>query len=340
MCFSIFTIESARYGLGFRDSSLKPLLQIRSSEYLLYAEVLYSICTPLIKASAVCTLVRITPNYIGLEVHRWTLYFILLLSSVMAIVGVTMTLTYCHPVRAWWNPLLGTCYDFERVVRTGYAWTAVSILTDSMCAIMPYLIIRKMHLPKKTKIVVMFILGLGALASVASIGRAPYLKYYHVAVDQLCKTHQISDSRHGHGALIANHIPADWDGWILLWSNVECGIGLISVCLPSLRQLARHHLENSTEVSAHVKDRNDIQSISTGKDRGLSDAGGALTLDGDMIPLTPSERALAAPRGWNALDDQELGFCTKNDSGSTSTKHMTEETTVSVVGNRGDFRHV
>lgn len=152
----------------------------------------------MIKASAVCTLVRITPKHIGLEVHRWILYFTLLLATVMAIVATTMTLLYCHPIRAWWNPLLGTCSDFMRVVRTGYAWTAVSIITDCTCAILPYLIIRKMHLPRKTKIVVIFILGLGALASVASIGRAPYLQYYHVSVDQLCETHLRGGWGQGH----------------------------------------------------------------------------------------------------------------------------------------------
>ena len=111
------------------------------------------------------------------------------LMVVLAIVGILATLLYCHPVPAYWNPLLGTCGDFMVVVRIGYAWTAIGIVTDWTCAILPYFIVRNLQMASRQKLIVMLILGLGAVASTATIVRAPYLKYYLVTEDRLCEFH-------------------------------------------------------------------------------------------------------------------------------------------------------
>ncbi len=72
------------------------------------------------------------------------------------------------------------------VVNIGYAWTAVGIITDWTCAILPFFIVRKLQMSRNTKTSVMVILGLGAVASAATIVRAPYLQYYLVETDRLC----------------------------------------------------------------------------------------------------------------------------------------------------------
>ncbi|KAI0125635.1 GPCR, PTH11-type [Xylariales sp. AK1849] len=215
---SIFAIKAAYYGLGTQDVDLNPYLMVRCAEYLLYSQVLYGVSMPLIKASIVLTLVRITMN----KWYRYALYAMQFLATVMAMVGILASLLYCRPVKAYWNPLLGTCGDFMIVVNIGYAWTAVGIITDWMCAIIPYFIVRNLQMSRRSKTTVIVILGLGAMASTATIVRAPYLQYYLVDKDRLY-----------------------WNGHISIWCQIESGLGLIAACLPALRQLVRKYLEAS-----------------------------------------------------------------------------------------------
>ena len=161
---------------------------VRCAEYMLYSQVLYGVSMPLIKASVVFTLVRITTK----RMYRWLLYAMQFMATVMAVVGILASLLYCRPVKAYWNPLLGTCGNFMVVVNIGYAWTAVGIITDWMCAIIPYFIVRNLQMSRRSKTTVMIILGLGAIASTATIVRAPYLQYYLVPEDRLCECKPLS----------------------------------------------------------------------------------------------------------------------------------------------------
>ncbi|EEU39818.1 uncharacterized protein NECHADRAFT_5404, partial [Fusarium vanettenii 77-13-4] len=207
---SVFAVKAAYFGLGTRDDKLNDLVMVRCAEYMLYSQVTYGTTVPLIKASVVFMLLRIT---VELK-YRWTLYIMQLLATVMAIVGIVASLTYCTPVRAYWNPLLGKCGDFNRVVIIGYVWTAVGIVTDWCCAILPYFVVRKLQMNRRSKRIVMLILDLGALASTATIVRAPYLQYYLATKDKLY-----------------------WNGHISLWCQLESGIAIIAASLPSLRKM-------------------------------------------------------------------------------------------------------
>lgn len=187
---SVFAVKAAYYGLGTPDSELNDFLMVRCAEYMLYSQVTYGVSMPLVKASVVFTLVRITTDWR----FRWALYAMQFLASVMAIVGILASFLYCRPVPAYWNPLLGKCGDFMVVVNIGYAWTAVGIVTDWMCAVLPYFIVRKLQMTRRTKTTVMVILGLASVASTATIVRAPYLQYYLVEKDRLCTYLVLSSS--------------------------------------------------------------------------------------------------------------------------------------------------
>jgi hypothetical protein len=179
----IFSIKASFYGLGTPDAKLNQFLMVRCAEYMLYSQILYGLSMPLIKASVVFTLLRFTtqPKY------RWILYIMQFIASIMALVGILASLLYCRPVQAYWNPLLGKCGNFMVVVNIGYAWTAVGIVTDWTCAILPWFVVRKLQMSRRSKFTIMVIIGLGGVASTATIVRAPYLKYYLVPTDRLCK---------------------------------------------------------------------------------------------------------------------------------------------------------
>ncbi|KAF2179166.1 GPCR, PTH11-type [Zopfia rhizophila CBS 207.26] len=215
---SIFAVKAAFYGLGTPDAKLNQFLMVRCAEYMLYSQILYGLSMPFVKASVVFTLLRFTTQ----KKYRWTLYVMQFIASVMAIIGILASLLYCRPVQGYWNPLLGKCGNFMVVVNIGYAWTAVGIVTDWCCAILPWFVVRKLQMSKRSKVTIIIILGLGAVASTATIVRAPYLKYYLVQENRLY-----------------------WNGHISIWCILESGIGIIAASLPALRSLFIKYLEST-----------------------------------------------------------------------------------------------
>ncbi|CZR51144.1 uncharacterized protein PAC_01019 [Phialocephala subalpina] len=269
LCSSIFAIKAAHYGLGTRDVDLNTYLMIRCAEYMLYSQVIYGISMPLVKASLVFTLLRITNE----KIYRWSLYTMQFVATVMAIIGILASLLYCRPVRAYWNPLLGKCGDFMVVVKIGYAWTAVGIVTDWACAILPYLIVRKLQMSRRTKSTVMVILGLAAIASTATIVRAPYLQYYLVEKDRLY-----------------------WNGYISIWCQLESGLGLMAACLPALRMLFRKYFDGTRNDSAS-RSKAYARSGSRNLDRSQSQT------PLDTLSSTGRVRTSVASGKWKRLGD-------------------------------------
>ncbi|UPK90057.1 hypothetical protein LCI18_000992 [Fusarium solani-melongenae] len=264
---SVFAVKAAYFGLGTRDDKLNDLVMVRCAEYMLYSQVTYGTTVPLIKASVVFMLLRITvePKY------RWTLYIMQLLATVMAIVGIVASLTYCTPVRAYWNPLLGKWY----------AWTGMGIVTDWCCAVLPYFVVRKLQMNRRSKRIVMLILGLGALASTATIVRAPYLQYYLATKDKLY-----------------------WNGHISLWCQLESGIAITAASLPSLRKLFTRYFDRSRGASkgqsaGNASNGQQIHTI----------GGGQMNVGGTQLDnLTPSGKGRMSVNGsggkWRRLEDE------------------------------------
>ncbi|CAM1502609.1 Fc.00g073850.m01.CDS01 [Cosmosporella sp. VM-42] len=272
---TVFAVKAAYYGLGTPDSKLNDFLMVRCAEYMLYSQVTYGISMPLVKASVVFMLLRVTPD----RKYRWSLYAMLFITSVMALVGILASLTYCTPVRAYWNPLLGKCGDFNRVVTIGYVWTAVGIVTDWWCAILPFFIVRKLQMSRRAKTTVMLIMGLGAVASTATIVRAPYLQYYLATKDKLY-----------------------WNGHISIWCQLESGIGIIAASLPSLRKLFNNYFDRSRNASGGVSGAKSSGAIRT-------IGGGEFTPGGTQLDsLTPNGkgiRSVTVSGGkWRRLEDE------------------------------------
>lgn len=74
-------------------------------------------------------------------------------------------------------------------------------------------------------------------ASVATIARAPFISHYSNPTDNLlCKSSSTSPPNKRQ-CLAHTFSPAVWVGFIVLFSNVELGIGCIASSLPSIRHL-------------------------------------------------------------------------------------------------------
>ncbi|KAJ4390106.1 hypothetical protein N0V93_007579 [Gnomoniopsis smithogilvyi] len=76
------------------------------------------------------------------------------------------------------------------------------------------------------------VLALGIIASAATVIRLPYLRYYNILTNYYYN--------------VAN---------IVLWSIVECGVGILAGSLPSLRSLLKSWIDKSSKGSSYQNTR-------------------------------------------------------------------------------------
>lgn len=112
----------------------------------------------------------------------------------------------CHPIAATWDPTIpgGKC-DVDVLVAAAYFVSAMSLITDFSCAILPAVILWNLQMNKRTKVSVVTILGIGFLASSATFVRLPGIKHLSARSDRLYH-----------------------NGDIAIWTLVECGLGIIA----------------------------------------------------------------------------------------------------------------
>lgn len=103
-----------------------------------------------------------------------------------------------------------------------YAQSAISIVTDWTYGILPVFIVWDLQMSKQKRITLALVLGLGAIASVATIVRVPYLVTLTQTDDFLFATVDVA-----------------------IWSTVEPGVGISVVCLATLRPLFRSCLNRA-----------------------------------------------------------------------------------------------
>ncbi|EXF74472.1 hypothetical protein CFIO01_01950 [Colletotrichum fioriniae PJ7] len=218
----VFAVLASRYGVGFHDADLpSQLYLIRASEYQTYWEVLYFISSTIIKCAIGFTCIRLDRR------KRVVICMVLNMSVmvVVAILALIFVFANCTPLAATWNPALGSCQKKISLQTVSYIVSAIQMLTDWTCAIVPFFIVAGLQMSRRKKVSVIAILGLGIFASIATCIRMPYLKYYDTAK---------------YPTEIAYHL-----GVISITSNLECSLGIIGSSLPPLRKLFKFYYGSS-----------------------------------------------------------------------------------------------
>ncbi|KAK1700610.1 hypothetical protein BDP55DRAFT_643623 [Colletotrichum godetiae] len=218
----VFAVLASRYGVGFHDADLpSQLYLIRASEYQTYWEVLYFISSTIIKCAIGFTCIRLDRR------KRVVICMILNMSVmvVVAILALIFVFANCTPLAATWNPALGSCQKKISLQTVSYIVSAIQMLTDWTCAIVPFFIVAGLQMSRRKKVSVIAILGLGIFASIATCIRMPYLKYYDTTK---------------YPTEIAYHL-----GVISITSNLECSLGIIGSSLPPLRKLFKFYYGSS-----------------------------------------------------------------------------------------------
>ncbi|KAJ0106827.1 hypothetical protein J7T55_001351 [Diaporthe amygdali] len=260
----VFVIIAARYGLGTPDAELNELVTAQAALMMGNWQMFYAASTNLIKAAIAVTLLRLTdqPKY------RWPITASLVATPIFTGAVVIVLIVTCRPVGAQWDLDLGPCPLHNWLAILSYPFTALTIILDWGCAIIPWLLIRKLQLNRRIKRSLIIVLGLGGTASIGAIARLPYLKYYTIPEDQL-----------------------------FIWSVFENGLGIIAASLPPIHKLFKFY--NDTSVGSSTPAGGGAFETIGGTP--LSQSHGAY----ELKPLRNSSRLTVTRSGqWNRLDDE------------------------------------
>ncbi|KAH0437136.1 integral membrane protein [Colletotrichum camelliae] len=268
----VFAVYASRYGVGSHDADIpSQLYLIRASEYQTYWEVLYFISSTIIKCAIGFTCVRLDRR------KRVTVIMGINMAVmvIVAILALVFVFANCTPLAATWNPALGTCQKVISLQTVSYIVSAIQMITDWTCAIIPFFIVAGLQMSQRKKVSVCAILGLGLFASIATVIRMPYLKYYDTAK---------------YPTEIGYHL-----GVISITSNLECALGIIGCSLPPLRKLFKFYYGSSHDGNYKV---------SGGSENVLGSAGPAIKL-GSLSDHDRTYHASAKRTGTRDLETDD-----------------------------------
>ncbi|RVX72763.1 hypothetical protein B0A52_04162 [Exophiala mesophila] len=206
-------ITAVFYGLGEPDTSLTAQLRHDGRKWVWIGEMSYLITIIPVKVSIVAGLLRIAVQ----RRHRYSLYFIAILSTCASFATIILRLVWCKPVEATWGAAPGSCRSISTRINTGYFMSAVIIFTDWSCAILPVVMLWGLQMKLKEKISVIILLSLGVFASCVTIVRLVFVIHHDFTVNYLVGMSAIS-----------------------IWGVIELGIGIIAGSMATLRPLLRH----------------------------------------------------------------------------------------------------
>ncbi|KAI0880139.1 uncharacterized protein GGS22DRAFT_175969 [Annulohypoxylon maeteangense] len=268
----VFTIYACQYGLATADAELTDSLKARAALYMGYWQMHYACSSNLVKAGIAVALLRLTTTQ---KTYRVIILGILISTPIFTVAVLIVLISTCRPLGSQWDLALGSCGVHTAMAYLSYIFTVFTVILDWACAMIPYLLLKDLEMRRHVKISLIVVLAFGSLAGVCAIIRLPFLKYYLIEEDQLLG--------------FAN---------IILWSNVENGIGIIAAALPPIRKLFRYY--------GTTKDRS-----SNNKTGALKTIGGTPltknTVSTQLKNLSPrntkrSELGSEGSGPWNRLD--------------------------------------
>ncbi|KAG5995234.1 hypothetical protein E4U43_003074 [Claviceps pusilla] len=199
-------------GLGKDAWTLQPSDLVEFARFFFVQQILYLILMTSIKLSLLCFYLTIFPN----KRVRVLLWSTVAVNLAWGFGCILVTIFQCTPVQNYWLRYLqqegtGKCLNMNSL---GWANGAVSVIIDIWIIGIPLYQIRKLelHWKKKLGAIIMFLTG--AFVTIVSILRLQSLVYFYSSTNPT------------------------WDLWYTAWwSTIEINVGLICVCLPTVRVL-------------------------------------------------------------------------------------------------------
>ncbi|KAF9876119.1 CFEM domain-containing protein [Colletotrichum karsti] len=253
---ALIMIES--YGLGRDIWTLQPHEITMFLKLLFVLQLFYILDLAVIKASILFLYLRV----FNIKSFRPVLICTQGFNFLLGAAYIILSLAQCQPLQHYWNGWdgehEGKCADLNKI---GLTHVAFNIALDVWMLILPATQVFKLNLPRKKKIGVMAMFGVGVFLTIVSIVRIRSLLVFATSFN----------------------ITAD-ALWGITWSYVELCVGIFVACMPAARQLAfkffpklmdltRQTLSKSskTDRSSHIEElrpisqeRRSVQSGGTG----------------------------------------------------------------------------
>ena len=187
-------------------------------------EIAFYICTSIfLKLSLAVFFARILVE----RWHRWTIYITVAIYTLFSTVMLFLATLQCAGLTNFlFRQLEHKCTPWRTMRVMVYFHGALNALLDWIFAVLPIFVLRNVQMRWQAKYSVFFILSLGALGSVASLVRLPY-------VDGLNFLHDLSFKR---GVNIA------------IASIIEPGLGIVAGSLATLRPLLRGLQDRARQI--------------------------------------------------------------------------------------------
>ncbi|KAH7131876.1 hypothetical protein B0J11DRAFT_565468 [Dendryphion nanum] len=207
-------------GMGRHIQALTIEQGIRSLKALFASIMMYNFGLTLTKVSIILQYLRITIDKFVRTACRILMWITLLNCFQTWLTGILT----CYPVAKFWDDRIpGGCVNKPAL---WYANAAINILQDVSLIILPIFILRKLIIPRKEKISLCIILGLGGFASLASVLRLHALYIVVISED------------------------ITWDNpGTATWSAMELNIGIICASLPTLRAFLARYFPSTFTLS-------------------------------------------------------------------------------------------
>ncbi|KAF7196885.1 hypothetical protein HII31_01803 [Pseudocercospora fuligena] len=317
---SVFCLGGSFLGIGVHKWKLTAAQNETGMMWFFFFECFYCLAIIPIKLSISFMLMRVAgpkKNYI------YALWAMSTLFIVMNLISFFYIVFRCNPVSYAWNTNQpgGSCLPSTDLADIYYADTAVNIITDWFCALLPIPLLWDLKLNTNSKISVGFLLSLGVLASLSACIRLKYTVNLNSSDDYLFSV-------------------AD----VLIWGFAENGVGFIVGCISTLRPLFRKmfHLGDSTGGSGMKLSEG--YGHSYGNSRGRLENGHG---SGFMDPPPAYSGGNSKGKTKTAVTSSQLGRKTSADSGTESEEYILQDMTGvdmrsgiqvsrSVVQTRGD----
>ncbi|KFZ24156.1 hypothetical protein V502_01368 [Pseudogymnoascus sp. VKM F-4520 (FW-2644)] len=282
MACNVQTLVAIAHGWGRHKNNLNAK-QLRICLILHYGfQLTYKLAVGLNKASILLLYLRIMPQ----RFYRFSIYGLLTIVGLFAFATVIAGIFQCIPVdRAWNKSKPGHCYN---LVDAWYSNAVFSITTDFLILLLPMHMVYKLQRARREKFLFYAVFGFGFFITFTSIMRFFALKS-------------------------AKNPDTTYDITSGFWSVIEINVGVIVICLPTLRTLLSrqfsffNHSRNRTDgrpYHAHSNEPSELVTIGGSGPRGQTRKKGEL--DG-------SEEELVYVTGENSVRERDGSILKKTE---------------------------